>query len=198
MTVHGHAFPIFKGSRFMWVGGARRFFVPLTVLGVAVIGGSYWYPDGYVSIDGPACTGFTPDGCQLDWRMVDFQDGGAAPQCVQYCPQVGPPPAQAAELPPPPPLAQNGTCQVTIFADPDFGGVSEPTGESQPQLTQAGWKDQISSIRVEAGTWDFFSDENYGGETLHLPAGSYPMLAPEWNKKIGSFMCVEPGPPGGA
>jgi hypothetical protein len=26
-----------------------------------------------------------------------------------------------------------------------------------------------------------------------MGAGSYPMLAPEWNKKIGSFMCVEPG-----
>jgi hypothetical protein len=29
---------------------------------------------------------------------------------------------------------------------------------------------------------------------MRLPAGPYPMLAPEWNKKIGSFMCVQPGP----
>jgi len=28
---------------------------------------------------------------------------------------------------------------------------------------------------------------------MRLAAGSYPMLAPEWSKRIGSFMCVQPG-----
>jgi len=32
--------------------------------------------------------------------MVDFVYGGGEPQCVQYCPVVGPPPAQIATLPP--------------------------------------------------------------------------------------------------
>jgi len=194
--MHNRFWPILRGPKFIWLAGHRRFFVPVGLLGVALIGGSYWYPDGYVSIAGPACTGFTPDGCQLQWRMVDFEDGDGAPQCVQYCPQAGPPPAQAAELPPPPALVQNGTCQVTIYAEPEFGGLSAPTSDSQPALSETGWKNEISSIQVQAGTWDFFSAENFGGESIRLTAGSYPMLAPEWSKRIGSFMCVEPGTPG--
>jgi beta/gamma crystallin len=196
VSMHNRFWPILKGPKFIWLAGHRRFFVPIGLLGVALIGGSYWYPDGYVSIAGPACAGFTPDGCQLQWRMVDFEDGGGVPQCVQYCPQAGSPPAQAAELLPPPALAQNGTCQVTIYAEPEFGGLSAPTSDSQPALSETGWKNEISSIQVEAGTWDFFSAENFGGESVRLAAGSYPMLAPEWNKRIGSFMCVEPGAPG--
>src|SRR5215831_13784809 len=92
--------------------------------------------------------------------------------------------------------AQNGACQVTIFSEPNFGGLSAPTGDSQPNLSQTGWRDEIASIQVQAGTWDFFSDENFGGETIRLAAGPYPTLAPEWSKHIGSFMCVQPGAPG--
>jgi Beta/Gamma crystallin len=196
VNLHNKFWPVFRGPRFIWVGGHKRFFVPVGLLGVTLIGGSYWYPDGYVSIEGPACTGFTPDGCQLHWRTVDFEDGGAEPQCVQYCPQAGPPPAQVVTLPPPAAFAENGACQVTIFAEPDFSGVSAPTGESQPNLSQTGWRNEISSIQVQAGTWDFFSEENFGGESMRLPAGPYPILAPEWSKRIGSFMCVQPGAPG--
>src|SRR5260370_66753 len=46
--------PIHKDSKFMWVRGQRRLFIPVALLGVVVIGGSYWYPDGYVSMEGPA------------------------------------------------------------------------------------------------------------------------------------------------
>ena len=196
VNFHNKFWPILKGPKFLWLGGHRRFFVPVGLLGVALIGGSYWYPDGYVSMEGPACTGFTPDGCQLHWRMVDFEDGGGEPQCVQYCPQAGPPPAQVATLPPPPAFAADGTCQLTIFAEPNFAGASAPTGDGQPNLSQTGWLNEISSIQVQAGTWDFFTEENFGGESMRLSAGPYPILAPEWSKRIGSFMCVQPGPPG--
>jgi hypothetical protein len=96
-------------------------------------------------------------------------------------------------LPPAPAVVANGSCQLTIYADPDFAGLSAPTSDNQPVLSDTGWKDEISSIQVQTGTWDFFSTENFGGESIRMAAGSYPMLAPEWNKKIGSFMCVEPG-----
>jgi len=194
--LHDKFWPMHKDSRFIWVRGQRRLFVPVAVLGVVLIGGSYWYPDGYVSMAGPTCTGYTPDGCQLQWRMVDFEDGGGEPQCVQYCPQVGPPPAQIATLPPPPPPpAENGACQTTIYSEPNFTGNSAPTGDGQPNLSQSGWRNEISSIVVGAGTWDFFSDENFGGESLRLPPGTYPTLSAEWTKHIGSFMCVQPGSP---
>jgi hypothetical protein len=188
--------PLLKDSKFMWIRGQRRPFVPVGLLGVVLIGGSYWYPDGYVSMEGPACTGFTPDGCQLQWRMVDFEDGGGEPQCVQYCPQAGPPPQQVATLPPPPPpLSENGACQATIYSEPNFDGNSAPTGDSQPSLSPAGWRNEISSIVVGAGTWEFFSDENFSGESMRLSPGTYPTLSAEWTKRIGSFMCVQPGPP---
>src|SRR5262249_11607466 len=47
--LHDKFWPIHKDSRFMWVRGQRRLFVPVALLGVVLIGGSYWYPDGYVS-----------------------------------------------------------------------------------------------------------------------------------------------------
>ncbi len=194
--VHNKFWPLLKGPKFIWLAGKRHFFVSPALLGVAVIDDSYWYPDGYVSIAGPLCAGVTPDGCHLEWRMVGFEDGGEAAQCVQYCRYSGPRPAKLATLPPPPALVQNGACQLTIYEDPNFAGLSAPTSDNQPVLSETGWKDQISSIEVQSGTWDFFNDENFSGESVRMAAGSYPMLAPEWNKRIGSFMCVEPGSPG--
>jgi hypothetical protein len=194
--LHDKFWPIHKDSRFMWVRGQRRHFIPVALLGVVLIGGSYWYPDSYVSMEGPTCTGYTPDGCQLQWRTVDFEDGGGEPQCVQYCPQAGPPPEQVATLPPPPPpSAENGACQTTIYSEPNFAGNSAPTGDGQPTLSETGWRNEISSIVVGAGTWDFFSGENFGGESMRLTPGTYPTLSAEWTKRIGSFMCVQPGPP---
>jgi Beta/Gamma crystallin len=193
--LHDRFWPILKDSKFMFVRGQRRLFTPVGLLGVVLIGGSYWYPDGYVSMEGPACTGFTPDGCQLQWRTVDFEDGGGEPQCVQYCPQVGPAPEQVATLPPPPPVAENGACQTTIYSEPNFAGNSAPTGYGQPNLSETGWRNEISSIVVGAGTWDFFADENFGGESMRLSPGTYPTLSAEWTRRIGSFMCVQPGPP---
>jgi hypothetical protein len=190
--------PLHKDRRFIWMHGERRAFVPVALLGVILIGDSYWYPDGYVSMEGPACTGATADGCQLEWREVALEDGGSEPQCVQYCPQAGPPPVQAsplATLPPPPPLAQGGECRTTIYSEPNFAGNSAPTGDSQPILSTTGWRNEIASIVVGAGAWDFFADENFGGESLRLSPGTYPTLPPEWTRRIGSFMCVEPGPP---
>jgi hypothetical protein len=193
-TVNNRLFPIIRSERFIHMGGRNRFFVPLATLGAVLIDGSYWNPDGYVSIPAPFCAGFTPEGCQLHWREVDFVDGGGEPQCVQYCPLAGPPPAQLAALPPPPPLPAQGTCQLTIFSDANFAGTSAPTGDNQPNLSESGWQDEISSIQVQAGTWDFFTDDDYGGNTMRLIAGAYPMLTPDWDKKINSFMCVAPGP----
>ena len=194
VTVNNRLFPIIRSERFIHMGGRNRFFVPLATLGAVLVGGSYWNPDGYVSVPAPFCTGFTPDGCQLHWREVEFVDGGGEPQCVQYCPLAGPPPAQLAALPPPPPLPAQGTCQLTIFSDANFAGTSAPTGDNQPNLSESGWQNEISSIQVQAGAWDFFTGDDYGGNTMRLTTGAYPMLTPDWDKKINSFMCVAPGP----
>jgi hypothetical protein len=85
---------------------------------------------------------------------------------------------------------------VTIYSEPNFTGTSAPTGASQPELSPTGWRNEISSIVVGAGIWDFFTEENFSGESMRLPPGTYPTLSAEWTKMIGSFMCVQPGPPG--
>ncbi|MCL2430370.1 MAG: beta/gamma crystallin family protein [Alphaproteobacteria bacterium] len=198
VRLHDRFWPIRRDSKFIWLRGQRRLVAPVGVLGVALIGGSYWYPDGYVSTEGPACTGFTADGCQLQWRMVDIEDGGSEPQCVQYCPQAAPPaPEEVATLPPPPPALpeDNGVCQTTIYSEPNFAGNSAPTGGEQPTLSQSGWRDEISSIVVGAGVWEFFADEDFAGESMLLPPGTYATLPAGWTKRIGSFMCVRPQAP---
>jgi hypothetical protein len=185
--------PIWKQQHRIWWGGRWKVFVPFTALGVVLIGGAYYYPDAYVGFSRPYCGGLTPDGCQLNWQQVNFEDGGGDWQCVQYCqrPNAMPPP-QAVALTPPPPVPQ-GSCEVTIYSDPAFGGTGVTTGDEQPQLSQSGWQNQIASIQVKSGTWDFFSDENFAGQAMRLPPGPYQDLGPEWTKKIGSFQCIQPG-----
>lgn len=190
---NNHFAPLWKQQHKIWWHGGWKVFVPFTALGVALIGGAYYYPDAYVGFARPYCTGLTPDGCQLNWQQVNFEGGGGDWQCVQYCqrPNAIPPP-QAVALTPPPPMPQ-GSCEVTIFSDGNFGGTGVTTGDEQPALSQSGWQNQIASIQVKSGTWDFFSDENFAGQAMRLQPGPYQDLGPEWTKKIGSFQCVQPG-----
>jgi hypothetical protein len=183
--------PIWKGPKKIWVGGHWKVFVPFSALGVVLVGGSYYWPDAYLTVGRPYCEGVTPDGCRLNWQLVNFADGGNAYQCVQYCPRPGtPPPAQAAALVPAPPLPPNGVCEVTIYSEPDLAGQDSTTGDEQPALSQSGWQNAIASIEVKSGVWDFFTDENFSGENMRLRPGTYKTLAPEWTRKINSMMCA--------
>jgi hypothetical protein len=87
--------------------------------------------------------------------------------------------------------AQAG-CDIAIYSEVNFGGVSSETGEDQPQLGQVGWGEEIASIEIKAGTWDFYSEEEFNGETIRLGTGSYPVLPENWGKRINSFMCSDP------
>lgn len=192
VTLNNRVWPIHTGRHRIWWGGGWRTFLPFTALGAVLIGGAYYYPSAYISVARPYCSGITPDGCQLNWQLVGFEGGGEEWQCVEYCarPEL-PPPPQAVALVPPPPVAAGGRCELTIFAEPGFGGLSAPTSEDQPRLVEAGWKNQIASLQVQAGTWDFFSEDEFTGENMRLAPGSYPQLGQEWTKHIGSFMCVQ-------
>ena len=185
---------IHKGPHKLWWHGGWKTFVPFTALGVALIGGAYYWPDAYVSVARPYCTGVTPDGCPLNWQEVPFEGGGSEWQCVAFCPRPGvPPPARAAALVVAPPAPAGGRCEVEIFAGPQFAGLNAQSGTDQPRLTEAGWKNEIASIQVKSGTWDFFSEDEYSGENMRLAPGPYPDLGPQWSKRIGSFMCVQGG-----
>jgi hypothetical protein len=185
--------PVWKsGPKKMWWGNKWKVFVPITALGVVVLGGAYYYPDAYLTTSRNYCEGISPEGCRLNWQRVDFEDGDGDWQCVQYCRRPGaqaPPRTVALLAPPPPP--QGGACDISIYAEPNFGGTNAQASTEQAQLSENGWQNQIASVRVKSGTWDFFSDQGFTGETMRLGPGEYPNLGPEWTKKAGSFMCVQ-------
>jgi len=185
--------PVWKsGPKKIWWGGGWKTFVPFAALGVVVIGGAYYYPDAYLTVARPYCAGVTPDGCRLNWQQVGFEDGGSEWQCVQFCPRPGlPPPPRTVALVAPPPVAQ-GTCEISIYSEPNFGGINATARDEQPTLSEIGWQSQIASVQVKSGTWDFFSDQQFTGETMRLAPGSYADLGPQWTKRAGSFMCVQP------
>ncbi len=191
----GHIAPISRGGpRRIWWRGGWRTFVPLTALGVVALGGAYYYADAYLSVARPYCTGITPDGCRLNWQQVGFDNGdGGEWQCVQYCARPGQaPPPRTVALVAPPPLPQGGACEISIFSEPNFAGTNATASDEQPNLDEIGWQNQIASVQVQSGTWDFFSDQQFTGETMRLDPGEYADLGPQWSKKAGSFMCVQP------
>jgi hypothetical protein len=182
-----------SGPKKIWWGNKWKVFVPITALGVVVLGGAYYYPYGYLTVARPYCEGITPDGCRLNWQRVDFEDGDSDWQCVQFCRRPGnPPPPRTVAFVPPPPLPQGGACQISIYSEPNFGGITANASDEQPRLNENGWQNQIASVKVAAGTWDFFTDPEFTGGTMRLTPGDYPTLAPEWSKKASSFMCVQP------
>jgi len=84
-------------------------------------------------------------------------------------------------------------CTMVVVSRPvDSAGSLRPIEVALATLSQAGWLNEISSVQVQTGTWEFYADENFGGASMRLSPGQYPNLAPEWTKHIGSFQCVEP------
>ena len=186
---------IVRGPRSIWWNGRLRTLVALSVLGGIYVGGTYFIADGYVPLGVPACRGLTPDGCQLTWRDVPTDDGGVIAQCVQFCPRrvataVDAPVVAQPVAAPVAAVAQG--CEISIHAEPNFGGVNSDVTADQPQLSQFGWDKAISSINIKSGTWDFYSDDNYGGQMIRLAPGQYATLAQGWDKTINSMMCAQP------
>ncbi len=178
-----------------------------------------YYADGYVSMAESGCTGYAEDGSRLRWMAVPTEDGGSEYQCVAYSTQrnrtvteitvpdepmaeaqpVAPPsttgvgPASEPAVASPEPGAAPATgCELLIYSEANFKGLSAPVDENQTSLSEDGWQNEIASLQIKSGTWDFYSDEAYAGEMMRLSAGSYPTLDPKWNKHIGSFMCSAP------
>ncbi len=81
-------------------------------------------------------------------------------------------------------------CETSVYWDGDLKGEMWRGTRDQPTLSN-GWNDQISSIQISSGNWEFYEHENYGGRVLRLGPGRYPVLTDEWNDTISSFRCVE-------
>jgi len=208
-----------RDRRRIFVNNRWRTLIPLIALGTFMYDDDTYYADGYVSMAEPGCTGYAEDGSRLRWMAVPTEDGGSEYQCVAYstqrnrtvteitvpeepvaeAPPVAPPsttgvgPASEPAVASPEPGAAPATgCELLIYSEANFKGLSAPVDENQTSLSEDGWQNEIASVQIKSGTWDFYSDEDYAGEMMRLSAGSYPTLDPKWNKHIGSFMCSAP------
>src|SRR5450759_3238851 len=208
-----------RDRRRIFVNNRWRTLIPLIALGTFMYGDDTYYADGYVSMAEPGCTGYAEDGSRLRWMAVPTEDGGSEYQCVAYSTQrnrtvteIEVPEEPVAEAPPvaepetigvgpatEPAVAspESGAvpatgCELLIYSETNFKGLSAPSEENQSSLSEDGWQNEIASVQIKTGTWDFYSDEDYAGEMMRLSAGSYPTLDPKWTKHIGSFMCSAP------
>jgi hypothetical protein len=208
-----------RDRRRIYVNNRWRTLIPLIALGTFMYDDETYYADGYVSMAEPGCTGYAEDGYRLRWMAVPTEDGGSEYQCVSYSTQrnrtvteITVPEEPMAEAPPVAPPSTTGVglanepavaspeqgaapatgCELLIYSETNFKGLSAPVDENQSSLSQDGWQNEIASVQIKSGTWDFYSDEDYAGEMMRLSAGSYPTLDPKWNKHIGSFMCFAP------
>lgn len=82
-------------------------------------------------------------------------------------------------------------CEVIVYWDSNYSGEAWRTTSDFLDIPSR-WNDQISSIVVISGMWDFFWDRGYRGEVITLPPGAYPGLGPRWNDQISSFRCARP------
>jgi hypothetical protein len=81
-----------------------------------------------------------------------------------------------------------GACDVVVYFDANFRGESWRTGADISYVGDH-WNDQISSIRVLSGYWEFYWDADYRGEVLRYGPGNYPFVGDHWNDQISSFRC---------
>ncbi|MDX2215638.1 MAG: CAP domain-containing protein [Oculatellaceae cyanobacterium bins.114] len=84
---------------------------------------------------------------------------------------------------------------VEIFVDSNFSGATSGVLEQGYSYIGDFWNDQISSIKVYSGTWEFFEHANFEGRSFQLTPGEYPWVTEVWNDLISSFKPVEQGTP---
>jgi hypothetical protein len=190
---------VFGGPRRIWWAGSWASLAAPAVIPGVWDGGIQYEPRGYVALAKPVCSGVTPEGYRLTWRDVPTDTGVVIPQCVAYYPRgraapavaVGAVPGQAVRVATPVASAMAQGCRVEIYSQVAFTGTSSDVAADQPRLSEYGWDKQISSLNVKSGTWDFYSEPDYGGPTMRLPPGQYANLE-GWDKQISSFMCTQP------
>ena len=64
--------------------------------------------------------------------------------------------------------------------------MSTPATENLASLEESGSKNEIASVQVVAGTWEFYAEDEFTGNSMQLPPGSHGDLG-EWTKRIASI-----------
>lgn len=66
-----------------------------------------------------------------------------------------------------------GGAVVTLYNDINFGGDSFGSDTEITDLSFTAYNDQASSIKIDSGSWAFYTDANYQGSSVVLNAGTY-------------------------
>jgi len=89
--------------------------------------------------------------------------------------------------------------EVVVYWDINFGGADWRTNLDWSYVGD-NWNDQISSVIVISGTWQFFENSNYGGAAVTVGPGYYSFVEnPAFNMandSISSFRVVSWDPQG--
>src|SRR5450759_2875674 len=166
-----------RDRRRIFVNNRWRTLIPLIALGTFMYDDDTYYADGYVSMAEPGCTGYAEDGSRLRWMAVPTEDGGSEYQCVSYSTQrnrtvteIEVPEEPVAEAPPvaepettgvgpatepavasPEPGAAPATgCELLIYSEANFKGLSAPSAENQSS-SQRRWlaeRDRLAPNQV--------------------------------------------------
>ena len=76
--------------------------------------------------------------------------------------------------------------EMTLYRDPNFGGAQLTLRGYSPNIGNAGFQDQASSLVVTAGRWEVCTQPDFQGECVTLNRGAYPTLDARLNHRIES------------
>jgi hypothetical protein len=80
-----------------------------------------------------------------------------------------------------------GVGRVILFDDERMNGRSMVAGENMVDLVNTGFNDEVASIVVEGGSWEFCTDAFFRGQCRILKAGQYRRLDPVLFRSISSL-----------
>jgi hypothetical protein len=186
-AIKGRRYSLIRGPRFFFRNGLLRQLALITAIPALLVAGEEYAPYGYVALPRPVCEGVTDDGCRLSWENVPVDGGPDELQCVQFCRRNYVP--QSVATGPLPVVEAGPGCELVVYPEPNFSDPSWAVNADQPELGD--WDKRIESVRVVSGTWDFFTEKNFGGETIRLSKGEHADLGPDWKDQISSLMCTQ-------
>ena len=83
-----------------------------------------------------------------------------------------------------------GAAEITIYKQPNYTGASLTLRGDTPNLTGAGFQDQVSSLQVRSGRWQLCTQPDYNGDCAIVGPGEYPTLEQSLNHRIESLRQV--------
>jgi hypothetical protein len=84
------------------------------------------------------------------------------------------------------PVGVAAAAEVTVYKQPDFGGEALTLRGDAANLGDRGFHDQISSLVVNSGQWQFCTQPEFRGDCVTLGRGQYARLEQNLNHRIES------------